>query len=271
MTVKRILKILLAPLLVGGLFAVSNTYVKADDASIDGARAVLIQLAELSKKQALQTEAARKLMTGEILELKISSFGKLTDAPDRVLLLEKNSAVGRFQLFGANNQITDVYFYLRHDDTWKVSEVRLLSLTGIIERAYLGLKAKPNLTDEEKGLYENFKLTLAPDKELKTWFSMNSKPLEHLCTLLRAQSKGSAFYVNRDDTKFPEAAESLRKLNLSGARVEANGDVEIVIGGVTDNLVGFINSPSKNPPKMSPSSYIWVEEVTANWYLFRTT
>lgn len=244
---------------------------QGEDISINGARSVLVQLAGLSKKLAIQTEAARKLLTGEMLELKISTFGKLTDAPDKVLLLDKNSAVGRFQLSGENNQITDVYFYLRKDNGWKVSAVRLLALTGIIEQAYLGLKAKQNLTEEEGGLLENFKLTLAPDKELKMWFSVNSKSLDNLRALLWAASNGNVLYVSRDDKKFLAVAELLRKLSLSAARVEANGDVEIIIGGVTDNTVGFIYSKSKTPPKISPSSYIWIEEVAANWYLFRTT
>ena len=185
-----------------------QTAAKADDASIEGARAVLIQLAELSKQQALQTEAAQKLLTGELLELKISSFGQLTDAPDKVLLLEKNSAVGRFQRFGANTQVTDSYFYLQNDGHWKVNAVRLLALTGIIEGAYLGLKAKPNLTEAEKSLLENFRLTLAPDKEQEV-VSGNSKALENLCGLMLAKSKGAAIYVNNDDKNFPAAAESL--------------------------------------------------------------
>lgn len=271
MLLKKILYTILPLVLMCGSLASSLSFAQRADASIDGARAVLARLADLSKRQSIQTEAARKLLTGEMLELKISSFGKLTDAPDKVLLLEKNSAIGRFQLSGENDQITDVYFYLQHDNGWKVSAVRLLALTGIIEQAYLGLKAKPTLTEEERELIQNLKLTLAQDKELKMWFSVNSKSLDNLCTLLRAKSTSSVFYVSRDDKKFSDAAELLRGLNLSAARVEANGDVEIVIGGVTDNTVGFINSRSKSPPKISPSSYIWVEEVAANWYLFRTT
>lgn len=103
-------------ILICGLFLFSPLPVKADDASVDGARAVLVKLAGLSKKQAIQTEAAQKLLTGEMLRLKTPSFGKLTGTPDKVLLVQKNNAVGRFQLFGENNQITDVYFYLQYDN-----------------------------------------------------------------------------------------------------------------------------------------------------------
>lgn len=270
MLINKIRNIVLSHIVICVLLSFSPSSVIADNAQVSEARAVLVRLAELSKQQAIQTKEARKLLAGEMLDLKIQSFGKLTDTPDKVLLLEKNSAVGRFQLFGENNQITDVYFYLQNDNGWKVNAVRLLALTGIIEQAYLGLKARPNLTAEEKSLFENFKLTLAPDKELKIWFAGNRMFLDNLCALLRAKSN-SAFYVNRDDKKVPEVAELLRKLNLSTARMEANGDVEIVIGGITDNTVGFIYSPSNTPPKISPSSYIWVEEVAVNWCLFRTT
>lgn len=258
-------------IIIFGLHLFSPSPAKADDASVDGARAVLVELAELSKKQAVQTEAAQRLLTGEMLRLKISSFGKLTDTPDKVLLLEKNNAVGRFQLFGENNQITDVYFYLQYGNSWKVGAVRLLALTGIIEQVYLGLKAKPNLTEDEKSQLANLKLTLAPDKELKRWFSENNKPLGKLVALLRTKNSKIAFYVKRDDKQFPEAAELLRKLNLSSASVKANGSIECVIGGVTDNTVGFVYSSSKSVPKISPSSYIWIEEVGTNWHLFRTT
>lgn len=272
MSAKKVINLLLSLVVFCGLFAFSASIVKADDASVEKARAVLVRLIEFSNNQQLRSRAAQELMTGEMLRLDISSFGKFTDAPDKVLLTEKNRAVGRFQRSGENNQITDVYFYLQFDNGWRVSEVRLSALTGIIEQVYLGLKAKPGLTAEEKDTFENSKLTLSTDKELKTWFLQNRNSLAELCALLRTKGKNAAFYVSRrDDKTFPEAAKLLRKLNSSSANADANGNIEIVIGGITDNTVGFVYSPSKKPPQISPSSYIWVEEVAADWYLFRTT
>lgn len=61
--------------------------VKSQEASVEAARAALVQLAELNKKQALQAKAAQKLFEGELQDLKASSLGSLTDAaPDKVLL-----------------------------------------------------------------------------------------------------------------------------------------------------------------------------------------
>ena len=150
-------------------------------------------------------------------------------------------------------------------------EVRLLSLTGIIEQAYLGLKAKTNLTEEEKNDLANMKLILATDKDLTAWFTENREALDKLYKLVASKSGKEQFYIRSEDKKFPEVADALRKLHLTGMSIETNGNVEMVIGGVTDNVVGFIYSPSKNPPAISPSSYIWVEEVADKWYLFRTT
>ena len=89
------------------------------DASLEEARATLVQLIQFSDKQALRTEQAQKLMTGEMTQLDITTFGKLTIAPDKMLMLEKNRAIGRVQRFGENNQVTDVYFYLQYESSWK--------------------------------------------------------------------------------------------------------------------------------------------------------
>lgn len=271
MLTEKIAGIFLALVIVCSSSSFLNAVVKVEDASVEGARAVLVELVGFSKKQALRTAPAQKLLSGEMLRLETATFGELTDAPDKVFLIEKNRAVGRLQQFGENNRITDVYFYLLYDRGWKVTAVRSMSLTGIIEQVYSGLKAKPNLTAEERDLYENFKFTLAPDKELKTWFSRNRNSLDRLRAALRSRRKDAEVYVGRDDKKFFRAARLLRRLNLSSASVQTNGDLEIIIGGITDNTVGFIYSPSKKPPEINPSLYIWVEEVAANWYLFRTT
>jgi len=264
-----------AILLLSFLFACSLTSppvsVEIKDASVEGARAAIVQLIEFSNKQALQTEPARKLLIGEIAQLNISTFGKITDAPDKVLLLEKNRAVARVQLFGNNNHVTDVYFYLQYDGSWKISEVRLLALTGMIEQSYLALQSKQSLNDEEKDDFANLKLTLATDKELAVWLAENRKSLEQLYELVRAKSGKEQFYIRSEDAKFPEVTKLLKNLHLTGLSIEPNGNVEMVIGGVMDNVVGFIYSPTNNPPAINPSSYIWVEEVAARWYLFRTT
>lgn len=257
-------------IIICAVFTIADKSVKASDDSVEDIKAVLVQLAKLSKTNELQTDAAQKLLADEMLELEISTFGNLTEMPDKILMLEKNRAIGRFQLFGENDQITDVYFYLQNNNGWKVNAVRLLSLTGIIERIYLGLKAKPNLTAEEKYLFENSKLTLASDKELQQWFLKNESSLNKISFLLKNAGKYTTVNAERNSKQFPEVRKLLKKLNLGTVNVEENGSIKFVIGGITDNTVGFIYT-NKQPPEISPSFYIWIEEVSPKWYLFRTT
>jgi hypothetical protein len=264
---KRILIVILTCLMASS-FATAQ---KATDASVEGARAALIQFIELSNRQALRSEQARKLLVAEAASWDVSSFGKLADAPDKVILLDKNLAVGRVQWFGENNYVADMYFYLRFDSGWKIGAMRRLALTGIVEDLYLALKAKKNLTQEEKDTLANVELVLASDKVLKEWFLQNHEALNNLYSLARPKVVSESLYINDSDKHFPEIAQSLKRLHLNGINMQANGNVEIVIGGRLDNTVGFIYSPSKNPPSISASSYIWVEEIADKWYLFRTT
>ncbi len=244
---------------------------KSTDASVEGARATLIQFIEFSNREALRSEQARRLLVAEAASWDVPSFGKLADAPDKLVLLDKNLAVGRVQWFGENNYVADMYFYLEFDGTWKIGAMRRLALTGMVEDLYFALKAKKNLSPEEKDTLANIELVLASDKVLKEWFAHNRELLDQLYNLIRSKVGGESLYINDSDKRFPEVAQSLKRLHLSGVNVQANGNVEIVIGGMLDNTVGFMYSPSKNPPSISPSSNIWVEEVTDKWYLFRTT
>lgn len=244
---------------------------RAQVIQMTGARAALIEFISLNKQKALLSEQARKLLIDEAKQWDVSSFGDLALTPDKTVLLDKDSAVGRVQWFGENNQITDMYFYLEADSGgWKISTMRLLALTGIIEDLFLALKAKPALTPEETAMLRNSELTLAHDKKLKEWFVINRNSLDKLRQLIQTKAGSEAQFINNQNTRFPEVARALKILHVSGASIAKDSNIGVVIDGMTDNTVGFMYSPKKNPPLISPDSYIWVEEVADGWYLFRT-
>ena len=175
----------------------------------------------------------------------------------------------RDQYQGRDDYVADLYFYLTLEDSWKVSAVRRLALTGIIEGAYQYLKSKPTLTAEEKEELANVELLLAPDKALREWFGRNAARMNKLYEKSRGLKPG---YVSEQrDPRSTEIKAQLKALNFATLEVHPDGNVEFVIGGVTDNTVGFLYSPGNQPPKMSPGSYIWIEEIAPKWFLFRTT
>jgi hypothetical protein len=240
---------------------------KADSSA--AVKSTLLQLFEFSNKQALQTSAARILLIGDALDWKMTTFGKLAAAPDKIVLLDDQTAVGRIQTYAQDNRVVDLYFYLKLQDSWKVSAVRALALTGILEGAYRYLKSKPSLTAEEKDELGNYELLLASDESLRQWFAKNTAGMNKLYEMSRGLKTG--YLYEQNDPKYAEIKAQLKSLHLGGVEVDTDGTVEFIIGGVTDNTVGFLYSPTNQPPKISPDSYIWIEEIAPKWFIFRTT
>jgi hypothetical protein len=227
-------------------------------------KAVLDQFIRFNQQRALMDPAARKLLTGEAVERwETSDFGQLAAAADIVVLVGPGRGVGRVQWYGQNGQVTDFYFYLKREGSWKIESMRYLSLTGIVEQAMLGLRAKPKRTATEQEQLDNLELTLACDRELRRHFRAQRAKFDQLVQLKRRRrvspSDGAAI------------KKLVRELHLDQVMVRGTGDVDFLIGGITDNSVGYLYCPSDRPPTISDSDYIWVEKLAANWYLYRTT
>jgi hypothetical protein len=257
-------------LLAVALFALSCSAQTSPTVQVAGARLALNRFIELNAKGNLQTQEARKLLTGEASAWDVPTFGKLSPSTDKVELLADNSAVGRVQWFGENDYVADLYFYLLNDHGWKIHTMRRLALTGIVEMAYQGLKAKSTLTSEERETMENAELVLASDATLKQWFANHHSQLDSLRSMM-SQLPKQIRSVSRTDETHTQIAKQLSNLNVSVVERSPAGNLEVVIGGMTDNTVGFGFSPQNKPPAIDPSNYIWVESVGAGWYLFRTT
>jgi hypothetical protein len=231
---------------------------------ITAIKAVLSQFIQYSQQGALESPAARKLLTGEAAQRwHTATFGVVAAAPDAVALLGPNQGVARLQWFGANGQVTDCYFYLKRVGAWKLSATRSLSLTGIIEQAVLELRAKANRTPAEQAQLDNMELTLACDKVLRRHFQSHRAEFEQLRRLAHPAGHPSPTASIRQKL--------VGKLHLDRVDVRGNGDIDFLIGGVSDNSVGYLYCPSDRPPAISPSEYIWVEKLAPKWYLYRTT
>jgi hypothetical protein len=242
---------------------------KAD--AIEGARSVLQRFLDLNKDHLLLSPEAKALLTGEALERwKSPHWGKLTESPDHVELLRKGRAVGRVQWFGANEQVTDFYFYLSFDGAWKLEAVRYLALTGVIEMAYLELKAIKSPTQEQIYQLKNLELTLASDGKLRKWFTENQAALSGIVELLASSEECSTGYYAKSKCT-AEVQSAMRAAYIGGIEKHKDGDVFLTIGGMTDNEVGFLYSPRNSPPPIDPGEFIWVERVSEHWFLYRTT
>ena len=176
-------------------------------------------------------------------------------------------AVARVQaLDDAGKPQMDVYFTLQRASTnWKMSALRALASTGIPEQVRDDLKSKKTLTAQERDELANLDLLLSLDADLKRHFVAHQSAFEQLARVAN-QPKSSV----QTQKQMKNLQRQLR-LNQSAPRAGFKGSREFIVGGLSDNLVGYGYTLSGALPPISTENYIWVERLAPHWYLFRTT
>jgi len=247
----------------------------------DAAAQTLKQYIKLHNSGSDHFAAMKAMLAPEAVSFGLPPMGKLlfeqSETEPNILVVGNNYAVARTRL--NDPKPLDVYFYLRRDNSWKITALRALACTGPLGAIADQLQKKKSagsLSSEESSTLQNLHITLATDKDLKIWFKQNESALEQLAQSGSQLSPGTSIIVN--DHRQPHAIsenlivkEKLKSLHLSSLNKIDEKQIEIIIGGVTDNTVGFLYAPDNKPPLLGPSEYIWVEKVADKWYLFRTT
>lgn len=186
-------------------------------------------------------------------DIKIDEIRQLEQRRDRAIYAVSISNKGT---------VLDYYLFLeKNKGTWKLDAVRTLWLPGLFSIVLEELEKKKNRTAEEESQYQNMLLTIKSDKDLKLFLSANIKKLQTIADLAK----------NGNMEKANTLAE---KLNLNKVFLSQDypGIIEINIGGMIDNSVGFMYVPNgKKPPAMSSGGYIYIEKVIEHWYLYKTT
>ena len=191
------------------------------------------------------------MLTGEAAQRwDADTLGNFALEPNAVKVVMPEAIVARVT-FSSPTQEIDGYFYLsRKAGQWKVEAFRNFSLTGVLYQAREQLKAQAKRTTEEERQLANLELTLATDKALRAHFETHYALIEQL----RRNPKDTAL---------------VQKLHLISAERTRNQSCNLMIGGITDNSVGYLWTT--HPPRISPSRYIWLELLKSGWYLYRTT
>lgn len=221
-------------------------------------QAVFTRFQTLSDQGKLKSAEARKLFTSEATRFaQIPGLGPMTK-PDSLQFYGTGRAVTRVQVLDGKIPLADFYFYLAQSDgVWKMSAARGFALSEIIAAAREELRAKPQLTEQEKLELANMDLTLSLDRDLRIYLRQHLAEFDKLRLLFARKSK--------------ETEAAMRKLGLTRVRPSEGQNIDFVIGGLVDNTVGYIYSPTNKPPRISTEEFIWVEKITDKWYLYRTT
>jgi len=222
----------------------------------------------LNKNSELNSSEAKKLFSGELTDWDTPTIGEVKGNTNSVVFIDSSNAVVRIQI--ESGYVFDVYLYLSHDSEWTFTAIRAMALPGFMRQMYVELSDKTELSSEEQSALNEIKRAFLTDAEWRDFFLQNQSSFESLCA--KATEVPEHSFVGRNDIQaFPKIQEEFTLLAVSTLEKEQNGNIHIVMDGITDNTVGFTCSPNNKPPTISSSQYIWVEEIIDGWYLFRTT
>lgn len=223
---------------------------------------------ELANAGQLTTQEGRALLTGEASEMATDAKSNLP-AADRIIPIGASNAVARLVLRGARGEEADAYFFLdKTPSGWAVSAYRMMAMSGMTFMMLEEMKKRPTLPPEDQLLKRNLELTLSTDSQLRAWFAANKPAVQTLLRTYEQQPAPRAPALDRDPA--PGLGPSLKALGLTA--IEDVGDgIRVTIGGMLDNTVGFFRAGPSGPPPISPSEFIWVEDLGGGWFLFRTT
>jgi hypothetical protein len=230
-------------------------------------RAVLAELERLSAASKLQSDEGKALRTGEASDwIGPDLEGGL--AFDKLIQISPEQAVARIP---AGKVPQDTYTYLEKvDGRWKVSAERTLALSFLLREYKEDLESKPAATPDQQALLRNVRLTVASDAELAAWFASHGAELDAIKNDYVAAGSND-WLVAKGEGKTGPLVDRLRALGVAGMGRSEPGFVEVIVGGVLDNAVGFLFDGGKPPPRPSPDDYVWIEPLGNGWYLFRTS
>lgn len=177
---------------------------------------------------------------------------------------------------------TDMYCHLHSKEgKWKIHAIRELAMTGIIFAMIKQIESLSSIPDSMLFDYENAKLVVSSDKELKQYFINNESKFNEIVTLHKQHpslKKTTSYLYDRkfydtdaDYNADKTAIKLMKELFITGIS-RGIDNISFQIGGILKNTVYIMyNFNEQSPPKMSPNDNIYVEKIAPNWYLVKTT
>jgi len=176
----------------------------------------------------------------------------------RALIRDEATAVYAVLLSDGHTSQDWYAFLTRENGHWKLNAVRSLSLTGVVYRALDELSGRKDRSQEEEWELKKLQLTVSSDESLKSY-------------LLDNLSKFNAAATELLSGNHEDASSAARVLHVSSISNDSGG-IRFEIGGVLDNTVGFLFIPGgRRPPVMTPTGFIYIEEVADGWFIYKTT
>ena len=160
-----------------------------------------------------------------------------------------------------NQKVIDFYSYLLNENnTWKIYAIRRFLLPSFIYTVRDSLANLSSLSPGDSTFFLSVQLFTASDNELKNFFKANQNNFQNLIY---------SFTNNNRE----EADKILSSIGCNAIYTDKKypGCVFIQNLEFENMAVGFIQAAeSKLLPEISVQEYIYIEEVSPGWFVFRT-
>jgi len=188
----------------------------------------------------------------------------------------------------------DYYWFLEKTDRWRVAAIRGLAATELLQMIAWAFPDASTGGEWTTRSARNAQLTLKSDRELAEWYRVHRVEIATLASRARELSVSGERTVfegspEESENEFSRAAEETKR-ELAGApaalgplheeidalyillvEVDAQGVVDVTVGGQADNAVIFRQVPGGAMPHIAQDEIIWAEDLGGGWFLVRTT
>lgn len=159
-----------------------------------------------------------------------------------------------------DNQIIDMYAYLvKSGNEWKMSAVRRFLLPSFVYSVYDSLSNLETFSSQDSAFYLTLNLFLMNDGGLKSFVSIHFDELNNL-----------VWHFNQKENA--EVDKLLAELGCSAVFLDTNfpGCLFIQISSFEKMESGFIfTSGSFKLPEISYKDFVYIEEVSDGWFVYR--
>lgn len=241
------------------------------DPKADAVRDIVRRLLDLSENNQLQTDEARSLLAGKLEDVEAVSFGFSRARVDTAVFAGRTRAAVRVYVSAEEVDEQELYFHLVRRGQWRMTALRAMALPPLMNTLLDDLEAQKSLSQQDRIMRDNLRLTLRNDAELHEWFKEHRGDLDDLVAHVRESFAPGESVRFESESAHPALQERLLDLSLMHLTLTQDRQVHVLVGGIVDNSVGFIHAPEDDPPALNPEEYIWVEPLGDGWYLYRTT
>jgi hypothetical protein len=203
--------------------------------------------------------------TGEMLnDVQQPTIGEELKDSEAHILFYKISETDERQIFAIelvlNEEVIDFYCYLKNDKgTWKIEAVRRFLLPGFIYSVCDSLSNLDSPSAADQNLINTLQLFTMNDAGLKNYLNSNVDEFNNV-----------VYFFNQKENE-----EVNKRLNDLGSNAVYKDNrfpncVFIQINSFERMEAGFLyTSGTSEKPLISPSEFIYIEEVLPGWYIYR--